>query len=82
LQGWFHNRPNPGFYPELYCCALSAVGFVFSALEAYSQQSRSKKYAALGETPALRPAGPALQNLRKGKVSFEHRPRRRGNLDH
>jgi hypothetical protein len=36
-----------GFHPGLCCCALSALGFVFSSLEAYSQQSRSKKYAAL-----------------------------------
>ena len=30
--------------PGLCCCALSALGFVFSSLEAHSQQSRSKKY--------------------------------------
>jgi hypothetical protein len=44
LQGWFHNRPNPGFHPGLCCCALSALGFIFSSLEAYSQQSRRKTY--------------------------------------
>jgi hypothetical protein len=42
LQGWFHNRPDPGFQPGLCCCALSAPGFVFSSLEAYSQQNRRK----------------------------------------
>jgi len=36
-----------GFHPGLCCCALSALGFVFSSLEAYSQQSRSKKVCGI-----------------------------------
>jgi hypothetical protein len=28
LQGWFQNRPNPGFHPGLCCCALLALGLV------------------------------------------------------
>jgi hypothetical protein len=51
-----------GFHPGLCCCALSALGFVFSSLEAHSQQSRSKKYAALAGTVAL-PAAPGAPNL-------------------
>jgi hypothetical protein len=77
LQGWFHNRPNPGFHPGLCCCALSALGFIFSSLEAYSQRSRRKKYAALavpaakaGETPALRPSMPETAELHEGKSEF------------
>jgi hypothetical protein len=34
----------------------------------------AKKYAALGETAVLRTARPALQNLRKGRVSFDSPP--------
>jgi hypothetical protein len=60
LQGWFQNLPDPGFHPGLCCCALSALGFIFSSLEAYSQQSRSKKHAALAGTAAL----PANRKIR------------------
>jgi hypothetical protein len=52
LQGWFRNRPNPGFQPGLCYCALSALGFIVSSLEAYSQQRRRKKYAALADPAA------------------------------
>jgi hypothetical protein len=38
------QTPDPGFHPGLCCCALSALGFVFSSLKAHAPQSRSKKY--------------------------------------